>query len=157
MINIFKTNKIMLRYSENKYNTINNYFINTCYKKNKTVYDYSLFHEKFHLEYLYPDGEYSLAENLTTGRKKQPNKQITLMTIIIRKETKHFRWRSDCRVGGQSRALLQMELKTPQCVWKAAGCCFCARTWFQPVVILFKKNMPAIWVSIYIVLLCRIL
>lgn len=79
----------MLYYSENKYNTINNYFINTCYKKQNCIL--LLFHEKFHLEYLYPDGEYSLAENLTTGRKKQPNKQITLMTIIIRNETKHFR------------------------------------------------------------------
>jgi len=50
-----------------------------------------LFHEKFHLEYIYPDGEYS-AEDQATGRKKLPIKP----TIIGRKR---FGSTTDCRVG----------------------------------------------------------
>lgn len=45
-----------------------------------------LFHEKFHLEYIYPDGEYSLAEDPAIGKNKLSIKQTTFMTMFIRKE-----------------------------------------------------------------------
>lgn len=48
------------------------YFINICCKKNVLL----LFHKKFQLKYIYPDREYSLAENLTIGENKLPNNTI---------------------------------------------------------------------------------